>query len=110
MKKYFLAMAVIIIALASFAYNKMQPEKKSTAVNSIWYFTGDDTGDITDPGSYQSSGSQSGCGDSGNVPCAISVPDNASPGGPQDDLEAFILANSGNPSAILAAATTRKTL
>jgi len=110
MKKYFLAMAVIVIAIASFAFRNAFTEKKAVLTSTNWVFTGTDPADMTDPGLYSVSGSTSGCGGSGNAPCLIQVPDDITAGDAEADLAAFLAQYENDHPGLLEAATSKKTL
>ena len=110
MKKFFLAFAVILSAIVSFAFVKQVTSVKKAATSVTWYYTGTDEQEITNPDFYSQTGSQTGCGSVGNVPCAIEVPDNTTPGDAEDDLAAFLQQYVNNTEGLLEIALSRKSL
>lgn len=110
MKKFFLAMAVIVIAIASFAFRNGFAEKKSALTSTNWVFTGTDPADMTDPDLYNVSGSTSGCGGSGNAPCLIQVPDDITEGDAEADLAAYLVQFENDHPGLLDAAISKKPL
>ncbi|NCU05385.1 MAG: hypothetical protein GXC73_15510 [Chitinophagaceae bacterium] len=111
MKKIVLLTAAVITAAIGFVLAQNNSKASSKVLTTtVWYYNGTDDEGITTPGLYSQTGSQSGCGDSGNVPCAINVPDNMTPGGAEDDLEAYLEQFENEPSELLTEAISRKTL
>ncbi|RXK59198.1 hypothetical protein ESA94_13740 [Lacibacter luteus] len=111
MKKIVLLAAVIVTAAVGFvlAQNNSKASKK-VLTTTVWYYTGTTDEEITNPLFYSQTGSESGCGSTGNVPCAIDVPNNMTPGDAEDDLEAYLAQFAEEPSELLPEARSRKTL
>ncbi len=111
MKKIILLAAVVLTAAVGFvlAQKNTKPDKK-VLTTTVWYYTGTTDADITNPNFYSQTGSEGGCGSIGNVPCAIDVPDAMTPGGAQDDLEAYLEQFESDPSGLLDEARSKKTL
>lgn len=111
MKKIVLLIAVVITAAISIVVAQSGLKVNNKALTTTtWYYTGTTTGDIINPNFYSQTGSESGCGSMGNVPCAIDVPNAITPGGAQDDLEAYLAQFENNESGLLDEARTKKTL
>ncbi|NCU05383.1 MAG: hypothetical protein GXC73_15500, partial [Chitinophagaceae bacterium] len=90
MKKIVLLIAVILTAAICFAFVYQSTNVKKNVSITIWYYIGSNDQEIINPDFYSQTGIETNCGSIGNVPCVIEVPHGITPGGAQEDLEAFL--------------------